>query len=212
MINTTFEDRVEAAREANVISITTNRLLSNVAIDDTLKRESLSTMKVIVNGVCDLLDLDSERLEGQIKSARKSEYGRVPQLLIILANMYAWPILDKADAKDIDDKQEEILDYLADTHKIKVSGDLLLDIKEAKGYHSFLDKDTYEVIDGVEPEFEEITYYLQTLAEHCGLPFIDIKLDEVKWNKVEAKSLIKIQIEHEAAQTALSNHEELINS
>ncbi len=206
-----YQDKLESVRESATLAMVERRLRSSAAIDDNLKRESISTLTTILKDVNELLGLDADKLSMSIKGARKSEYGRIPEMVTALTKMYAWPIESIDDVKEIDEKQEEIRELLA-SKGIVLSHDLLLDIKEAKGYHSFLDKDTFEIIDGVEPEYEEFNYYITTAAEAMDLPYVDFKLQEAKWEKNEDKALAKIKIEHEAAQAALDAHKKLMNS
>lgn len=202
---------VETARENALINMTSRRLRSATAIDDSLKRESISSITTVLKAVAEHLEFDMEKLESTIKNSRKSEYGRVPELLTVLTKMYAWPVNSVDEAKEIDDKQEEIRELLAERN-IRVTHDLLLDVKESKGYHSFLDTNSYEIVDGVEPEYDDFNFYITSLAESMNIPYVDFKLDETKWDKNEAKALTKIQLEHEAAQTALKAHEALNNA
>ena len=208
----TYEQRLESAREQALGTITDTRLASETAINDDLRRESISTLKAIVRAVAEITEHDEERLESAIKNIRRSEYGRVPELITKVASMYNWPIQDKSEAKEIDDRQEAILDMLKERFGARISHDLLLDIKEAKGFHSFLDDITFEVIEGVEPDYEELKYFLLTFASKANLPLVDFKLTEKVWNKNEDKALAKISLEEAAAAKALADHEELMNS
>lgn len=206
-----FNAKLAEVKASRVNDIQATRLRSDVAINDTLRREAITSLTTTIEAIVDEFNLDVERTQRAIKAARKSEYGRVPELISIIAKNYAWPITDVSQASEIDDIQESMLDFLKD-NGIIVSHDLLLDIKEAKGYHSFLDSATFEVIDGVEPEFDELEYYLLTFAEAAGLPLVDYKLEESKWNKTEAKVLAKIATEQAAAEEALANHNEMMSA
>jgi len=205
----TFDQRLEAAREAATGNIRDTRLKSNTAINYELKKDSQKIITSVLYGLYDHLNMDGENLDFAIKMSRRSEYGRISELITHVAKVYAWPIDDVADVKDIDGIQEELLEYLATEHKIELTHDLLLDIKEAKGNHSFLTKDTYEIVDGVEPEYENLGFYIETFAEYASMPIIDYKLTESQWDRNERKAISKINKEHEAATKALEQFSEL---
>ncbi len=170
------------------------------------KKESITTVKAILLELYTLLDLDTDKLHGSTTMARKSEYGRIPEMLSKIASIYAWPIDDIADIKEISEKQEEILDYF----KGKLDGDLLLDLKESKGNHSFLDKTSYEIIPSNEPEYEDYEFLIYKLAGNLDLTYVDFKLNEDKWERNELKAQESIAIEQHAAELALKAHEDLM--
>ena len=204
----TFKQKLQTARKKSIAKNSDVRLKSDVAINDALKRESIKTLTTVLTTVTEDLGLDLEKMERRIKSARKSAYGRVTELVCILASTYAWPVAESSQAKEIPELQERMLDSLSDLG-INIDGDLLLDIKEAKGYNSFLDKETFTVVDGVEPEFDELQYYLLTFAETAKLPFIDYKMTETVYDKLETKALARIEAEQKSAQEALDRHAEM---
>ncbi len=205
----TFDDRLEAARLSATSTLRDTRLKSDTAINYELKKDSQKIVTSILLGLYEHLGLDDEKLDFSIKMARRSEYGRISELITHVAKIYSWPIEDISEVKEIDSLQEGIIEYLATEHNLTISHDLLLDIKEAKGYHSFLTKDTYELQDSQEPEFDELGYYLRTFAEYAGMPIIDYKLTESQWLRNERKAQTKIDAEHQAAQDALSRHNAL---
>ena len=204
----TFKQKLQTARKKSIAKNSDVRLKSDVAINDALKRESIKTLTTVLTTVTEDLGLDLEKMERRIKSARKSAYGRVTEMVCILASTYAWPVAESSQAKEIPELQERMLDSLSDLG-INIDGDLLLDIKEAKGYNSFLDKETFTVVDGVEPEFDELQYYLLTFAETAKLPFIDYKMTETVYDKLETKALARIEAEQKSAQEALDRHAEM---
>ena len=204
----TFKQKLQTARKKSIAKNSDVRLKSDVAINDALKRESIKTLTTVLTTVTEDLGLDLEKMERRIKSARKSAYGRVTEMVCILASTYAWPVAESSQAKEIPELQERMLDSLSDLG-INIDGDLLLDIKEAKGYNSFLDKETFTVVDGVEPEFDELQYYLLTFAETAKLPFIDYKMTETVYDKLETKALARIEAEQKSAQKALDRHAEM---
>jgi len=206
---TAFEQKLEEARAKALANTTDTRLRSNVAINDALKRESLATMRTLINTVVDDLGLDEENYTKRIDTARRSAYGRICEHVNILSSIYAWPIGNSGQTSEIPELQERMLDTLAELG-VNVSGDLLLDIKDAKGFNSFLDESTFEVIDGIEPLFEELEYYYLTFAECAGLPIIDYKMSESAYGKLEVKALKRIEVEKQLAEEALARHNQML--
>ncbi len=208
----TYQERLETARANAVGNINGMRLASDAAINDDLRNEAMATMRSVLVSVAETCGFDEDVFDTAIKNIRRSEYGKIPALINILCKTYAWPITDGGDPKEIDIIQEDILEMLAD-RGMRVSHDLLLDCKETKGFHTFYDdKGTYELIDGVEPDFEEYPYYTMTIATKLGLPFIDNKLKESKWYREEAKQAEKAQLKYDVVQQKLEEHRALENA
>lgn len=208
MANTTFEQRLQEAR-ANLIKTNSDRrLVSDIAINDTLKRESLAKLSEIIKAVVEDLNLDMEKIERRISQARRSNYGRICEHINILASIYAWPIAERSQASELANLQEAMLDTLA-KHNIIIEGDLLLDIKEAKGYTSFINPETLETVPALEPLYEELEYYYLTFAENAGIPIIDYKMNEALFDKLEKQALTRIEVETQANAEALERMKEL---
>ena len=203
-----FTTRLQEARAKALQNNSDTRLVSDIAINDALKRESVKTLTTILTNVYEELGLDQEKLTNKIKLARKSNYGRISEMITMVASTYAWPCADSSQASEIPELQERMLDTLSSLG-IQIDGDLLLDIKEAKGFNSFLDQSTFEVVECVEPEYEELEYYLLTFATEASLPIIDYKMNETVFAKAETKALERIQIEQDAAKEALARHNEM---
>jgi hypothetical protein len=210
-INTEFQAKVAEAKAARLKSNNNQRLRSEIAINDALRRESAKTMETLVRALSDELGLDSERIERSIKAARKSKYGRVSELISKVASIYAWPLADNSQASEIPELQERVIETLASLG-VNVDPDLLLDIKESKGFNSFMDQATFEVVDGIEPEYDELEYYLMTFADCAQLPIIDYKMTPAIWEANEAKALKNIKQEQQLAEEALTRHQEMTQS
>ena len=201
-MTTDFNTRLKEARVKALANNGDTRLKSDIAINDALKRESIRTLTTIIHSVADELNLDKEKLDRKINLARRSNYGRICEMISIIASIYAWPISENTQASEIPELQERMLDTLTSLN-IHIDADLLLDMKDAKGYNSFLDTATYTVVPGVEPIYDELEYYYLTFAESASLPIIDYKMTEALYDKAEAKALDRIQIEQEASAEAL---------
>ena len=200
-----FNTKLNKAREENLVNTNTTRLRSDIAINDALRRETLKSLTSKLEAVYEEIGMDIDMWHRKINASRRWEYGRVSALINVIAATYAWPIVDSSEASNIPVLQEQILDIL------KIDGEILLDLKESKGYHSFLNDD-FEVVTAVEPDYDEYNYYVLTVADALQLPFVDHKISEQLWDKNEAKALSKIVIEQEEAAQALKRHEELLVS
>ena len=205
---TTFEQALASARQANN---RVNDKFVGIAVSRTLRSESVTKLTTIIMQIVELLGFDEEVYESKIKHSRKSQYGRVPELISIIASLYAWPVESVDKAKEIDDLQSDIIEELEEAG-ITVDDELLFDIKESKGYHTFMSTDTAEVIYGVEPEYESFNYSCGKFAELMGLDFIDYKLDPNKWHKTENKAVDKAELEMSAIQKEFDRLTEFNNA
>lgn len=203
MANTTFEQRLKEARQNLIQSNSDKRLISDIAINDALKRESLAKLSTLIKSVAEGLALDMEKIERRMAQARRSNYGRICEHINILASIYAWPVAERNQASEVVAQQEAMLDILA-SNGVVIEGDLLLDIKEAKGYTSFINSDTLEEVPALEPVYEELEYYYYTFAESAGIPIIDYKMNEQLFAKLEKQALTRIEVEKEANAEALA--------
>ena len=204
---TEFEAKVAQARQDKLNSLKITRLTSEKAIDRTLRAEAINKMITLLQGVADAIGYDEEALERKIAVTRRSEYGRIPALINILSGIYSWPITAHGNPAEVPGLQEDILDYLA-SNSLDIDADLLLDIKEYKGYHSFV-SDEAVIVDAVEPDIEEYDFAIVTIADIVGLPVVDNKLTLAKWNSIEAKAKAKAEAELADMQEALERHKAL---
>lgn len=200
-----FNDKLNKARANNLGTINSTRLRSDIAINDALRRESIKALTTKLEDIYEECGLDIDMLHRKIAASRRSEYGRVPALINIIAATYAWPIASQSEAANIGQYQEQIADLLG------VDGDVLLDLKDAKGYHSFL-SDEFEVVQGIEPDYEEYNYYVLTVADALAIPYVDSKINEQTWSRNEDKALAVIKLEQVEAEAALKRHEEVLAS
>ncbi len=199
---------------------TTHAELSNnsdIIQTQAAKRSTIKSLETILLGMYDELDLDTDRLENAFKAARKSEYGRIAELISSIAKTYNWPIEDKANMKEINAKQDQLIDFLADSYNLIVTHDMLLDIKESKGYHSFIDKETYTIVECVEPEYEEfqaciLEFAMAATRSNLPITVIDYKLNSTIWDKNEDKAIQKAREEEAFAQAELDKHNSLMSA
>jgi len=210
----TLEALVEARRAEKAAALA-NMRVSNAAVDYELRAEAIRTVRDVVTTVLDVTDLDEERVMNRFNMLRRDEYGRVPGAINILASIYAWPVASVEEASSISEVQENIMDalqaagYVNKFNKHSLA-DMLMEVKEVKGFHTFLDNEKFETVEGVEPAYDELSYLYASIAQILGLPLVDFKLTEDKWEKNEAKIIKKVEAELEAAEIALAEHEEVM--
>jgi len=205
---TEFDARVAQARENKLAELKVTRLTSEKAIDRTLRAEAISKMTSLLSEVADTIGFDEEALERKISVTRRSEYGRIPALINILANLYAWPITGHGNPAEVPGLQEDMLDFFA-SKGLAIDADLLLDIKEYKGYHSFV-SDEAVIVEGIEPDVEEYEFAVITVADVVGLPVVDNKLTLAKWKRAEAAAIEKAKAELADMKASLERHKSLL--
>jgi len=174
-----------------------------MSLNYSLREASIRQVKAKIAKAAEIADLDEDRLVRRINSAAgsKNEYGKVPGLINLLANIVNWPT-DESSADGINETREEILAELGIDHT------LLEDLREAKGYHSFI-SDEHELMKGVEPAYDEYRMLVMLIARKLGIEVVDIKLDEDDWNKAEAKAIIAANKELEDVKVELEKHKQL---
>lgn len=201
-----FEARLEAIREATKSEFNSKRLRSDMAINDALRKESISTLNAMVRTIEASSKLEEDSIIDWAKGVRTTkmakEYGRIPALIFIITKSFAWPIEDKADAREIPDIQEEINDALSDNGLPILDIELVLDINESKGYHSFMTDDGEEK-DAVEPDYEQLDYSLTQFCETFDVPFIDYRLKQSAWNRKELLAVADVANKTKANKDAL---------
>lgn len=203
-----FLDRVAKAREENLARNTDVRLKSDVAINYALKKESIARMTSIILGLAEELNLDVEKLEKRIEQASRSRFGRICEMISIVSSIYAWPISESTQASEIPEIRERMLDKLREMD-IEMDPDLLVELKTAKGYNSFLNEETFEAVAGVEPMYDELKFYYMTFAELAQLPIIDYAMSESVWDRMEETAIKSVKAQLESAELALAKKKEM---
>lgn len=207
-----FDAKIEEIRANRQTALAVKRLRSDSAINDVLRKESIQTLNAIVKVIADNSKLDEDELVSWAKGVRTSkaskEYGRIPALIFIITKSFAWPIVDKSDAREIEDIQEEINEALEEKSLPTLNIESVMDINEAKGYHSFM-TDEGDQVDAVEPEYDQLEYSLIQFCETFDIPFIDFKLSASKWNRTEIKAVAEVEMLAQANQDAIDREEAL---
>jgi len=182
-------------------TIITNKTISNEK-DYMLRLKTITDLKAVVYHMASLAEMDTDKISRRIKAAISSEYGKVPGLINLIVAIAHWPS-DSSSPNDLTEAQDLITAYLG------VDLDLLTDIKQAKGFHSFL-TDDHERKECQEPEYETYTMLLGILAKAMKKQplLIDIKLNESDWNKAEDKAETRVDKEVVAIEEELKRYQE----
>ena len=204
---TDFEARVAKAREIKLEQMQITRLSSDVAVDRTLRRESVYKLKLLLHAIADEINYDEEVLDRQIAVTRRSIYGRIPAMLNLVAKIYSWPISSNGNASEVKGLQEDIIDFL-NSKSYAISEDMLIDIKETKGSPKWLDDEGNEWSEK-EPVIDEYRDAILEIATILGLSAVDLKLTETRWKVFATKQAEEVEKEKKAIAEALKRHEKV---
>ncbi len=172
------------------------------AVNYTLRLDSINTLKECINKAVTIADMETDKVSRRVKAAMKSEYGKVPGLINLLAAIINWPT-DSKTPDNLSTVQDKICSELG------IEQVMIDDIREAKGFHTFL-TDDHDLMDGIVPDFDEYSMLCELIASKLELSVVDIKLDEATWNKLELKAaenakITLMEIEVELAEYKLAN-------
>jgi hypothetical protein len=164
--------------------------------DQKLAIEKITTTIMDITAIC---GLDEDRMSKRLAAARSSEYGRINGHINLLSAIVCWPA-DQGDGSSVSSNQLLIQDEL------NIDLMLMEDIKASKGFHSFL-TDDLEIIPGVTPDTETYLDLVQMALETLGLDIGVNNLDPIKWEAIEASTLIKIKTEQLDLETQAAAHD-----
>lgn len=190
-----------------ILTGTTTVVNADVQAGMVAKREARATLKELLINIGEEIQFDSERIERSIATTRRSMYGEIPALIIAISAKYAWPISAGQSVTELPELQDRIIEIL---EPYGIDSDLLLDIKEAKGFNSFLDMETFKPVQGIVPEYDEFEFLLTEFAVKLGIKFLDLKLSPAVYDKRELIALKDIENEQKEAELALALHEEMM--
>lgn len=171
------------------------------ALNYNLRKDSTAILKNLITEVAELANLDDERVQRRIDAAKRSPYGRIPGLFNLLTSIVLWPV-DGRDVSGVMEVKQEIIE------KYKFEEELFLDLKAAKGFHTFL-SDDHEIIKGQEPDFDEYKMLCLLLAQQLNIPVVDFSLDIDKWKANEDEATKDAQVDFEDAQIELQRYKEM---
>lgn len=194
----TLEELRQENKEALALYLQTN----TEALNYELRLESIDTATKLIHKAGEIAELDVDKLNRRISVALKSEYGKVPGLLNLLSNIVAWPAEQGSAPSNLTEIKQSICEELL------VSESIFTDLKESKGFHTFI-SDDHEVISGVEPDYLEYIMLLRLIANKINIPVLDIKLTEESWDKAEARAIAKAEKDMSALKEELEAHNKL---
>ena len=171
------------------------------ALNYGLRSESTKTLKDMILDVATIADLDEERVQRRITVASKSPYGRIPGLVNLFVSMALWPV-EGRDFSGVSELKEEIL------AKYNLDEELLIDIKDSKGFHTFLNDD-HELIKGQEPDLEEYEMLVTLFCTQLEIPVIDFRMTQAKWQLKEDQAIEAAELDMKEAELALSRYKSM---
>lgn len=169
------------------------------------ERTTINALKKTVLTITDTLGLDEEKMQRRVDTALKSEYGRINGMVNLLSAIANWPA-EQGDGTAVGENRR----VLEETLKLDLM--LLEDIRTYRGFHTFA-TDELEIIDGIEPQYEDYEDYVAILLEDMGLTAQQrVKLNPAVWAKVESRTKEKVAIDLERMKIALEKHKALIEA
>lgn len=166
------------------------------------ERATIDALKKKIYAIVDLTGMDEEKMSRRVTSALKSEYGRVNGLVNLLAAVANWPA-EQGDGSSVNENRMLL------EQQLKLDLMLLDDIRTYRGYHTFV-TDELEIIDGVEPQYEDYEDYVAILLTDMKLTPGKVAINPSTWARTEAKTKQNVQLEIERMQLAVERHKTLI--
>ena len=138
----------------------------------------------------------------RIDSALRSEYGPINGLINLVSAIASWPA-EPGDGAMVS-QNRMILES-------KLNLDLLLldDIKQFRGYHSFVN-DELEIVQGTEPQFEDYTDYCSIFLEDLGAKSFKATIEPATWQRRELVARQKAEVERQNMSDELTRYNTLI--
>ena len=163
-------------------------------LERKLEKVQTGVLKTNIEKIVDLVGLDSERMSFRIRSAEGSEYGRVSGLTNLLAAIVCWPA-EQGDGASVTANQRKI------ENELKTDIYLMEDIKDAKGYHTWLN-DELELIKGKAPNTQRYQMLVEILVEETGInDAITSAFNEDEIAQLEEFGIDKLQVRHKLNDT-----------
>lgn len=163
-------------------------------------REAGKVLKKLIRDITAGLDLDEERMAKRIDSATRSEYGPINGLINLVAAIANWPV-EQGDGSLVSTNRQVLED------KFNLDLVMLDDIRVFRGFHSFV-TDDIEIINGVEPDYENYTDYCEIFLEDLGVKSTRPTINEPKWQAAEIRALKKAKEDKEQLEMEVEIHRE----
>jgi hypothetical protein len=169
-------------------------------------REAYNGLRKILLDITAEVGLDEEKMANRINSARRSEYGPINGLINLLVSVCNWPA-EAGDGSNVAINQKLIEDKYPQIDML-----MLDDIKSFRGYHSFVSDDTLQVIDGVEPDYENYRDYCSVLLEDLKLKSIKPTISKDQWQAREASAKVNAKAEAESQRASVERLNAKLNN
>jgi hypothetical protein len=171
---------------------------------ETIKQDKAAVKRLtdLVYQITDLCGLDEEKMVRRVATAKKSEYGRINGLINLLSSVCTWPA-EAGDGASVTANQKLIQDSL------DLDLDMLDDIRSFRGYHTFV-SDDLEIIDGIEPSYEDYSDYCTIMLEDLGLSSSKPTISRDIWQKAEDRAIDKAGKDLLDMKQAVEEHKRLM--
>lgn len=166
-------------------------------------REAGKVLKKLLKDITAGLDLDEERMAKRIDSATRSEYGPINGLINLVAAVANWPV-EQGDGSLVATNRQVLED------KFNLDLVMLDDIRMYRGFHSFV-TDDIEIINGVEPDYENYADYCEIFLEDLGVKSTRPTINEAKWQAAEIRASKKSKDDKAQLEMELEIHRERIH-
>lgn len=196
--------KIDELRQENMRLMDDMLQTDSTALNYALRSEATKLLKQMIVEVAQIADLDEEKIARRITVAAKSPYGRIPGLINLLVSIVLWPV-EGNDFSGVAETKEEIL------NKLGLDEELLVDIKEAKGFHTFFNDD-HEIIKGQAPDFDEYRMLVTMLARKLDIAVVDFKLKEDHWKAAEEEAIESAELEVQEAQLELERFKQMTSA
>ena len=192
---------MKTLKETRLAEMATMLQTDPTALNYDLRSEATSQLKTMIAEIATMADLDEEKVARRVTVAVKSPYGRIPGLMNLLTSLVLWPV-EGNDFSGVAELKEEIL------KKYSLDEELLIDIKDAKGYHTFLNDD-HDIIKGQSPDLEEYAMLTTMLARKLKIAVVDHKMTYDKWKQAELDAQEQAKLDAEEAQLDLQRFKDM---
>lgn len=166
----------------------------------TADREAIKALKTLIKNIVATLDLDEDRMAKRVDSAIRSEYGAVNGLVNLVAAIANWPV-ESGDGSMVSLNRQTLED------KFNLDLVMLDDIRKFRGFHSFV-TDDIEIMEGVEPQYEDYTDYCAIFLEELGVTSNRPTICEATWLAAEQRASKKAKEDQAQMKQELEIHKQ----
>ena len=176
--------------------------LAKVKATRSQEKAIITKIKSQISEIVETCGLDEEKMARRSQVALKSEYGRINGIINLYAAVCKWPA-EQGDGTSVSANQLMI------ENDMKVDLMLLEDISSFKGYHTF-HTDELEIIDGVEPQYEQYSDHCSLLLEDLGFERAAAEIVPSSWAALEKRAISRAKDDVEELRAAVVRHNSLV--